>query len=67
MTTEKVKREVIVAPKGNIGQTYADYILDGNQDEVEVQQVINGFLRSGVKIKLLPGVYYFNKPVYIEI
>ena len=54
-----------VASKDSLAKEKADYVCDGVDDQVEIQQAIDSLLPSGGMVELLEGTFHFGGDVEI--
>jgi hypothetical protein len=63
---ETTHGQVIVAAVDSINKTYADYICDGSDDDVQIQAAIDAMLEDGNgTVLLLPGNYTLGDTIDI--
>lgn len=58
---------VIVAASDSVNKDKADYVCDGTNDEVEINNAINSLPSGGGKVLLLEGTYYLSNPISITL
>ncbi|MCG2713051.1 MAG: right-handed parallel beta-helix repeat-containing protein [Candidatus Omnitrophica bacterium] len=63
---DKTVATKIVAASNSLDTTRADYVCDGTDDQVEIQQAIDALGASGGGVYLLEGIYNISAPINFD-